>query len=247
MPIDPGQAGVGGAGAALKPLRRFFHAELDHFRSQLSLMSERAIESVQLAAKALLDRDDAACARVLAGDDAIDDLEIQIDNEGLRYVNLRSPVARELRLVLVGMKLGHDLERVGDEACTMAKRTRSILSSSTPDLPLLRIPEMAEEVLRLMRESIGCFLVADVEKARTIPLLDRHVDALHRENYRGLVQAMEQQPRTHLEPCLDLLFISKSLERVADHAANLAEETVFLYSGEDIRHSMRPEPGSTRS
>lgn len=216
-------------------MKRFFHSELEDFRSTLVLMGERAIEIVRLATEGLVDGQIELCEEALRQDDAIDQLELRIDNEGLRYLSLRAPVATELRLVTIGMKAGQNLERVGDEACTIAKRTRELLSE-IPPRTLYRIPRMAELTIEMLRDAIGCLVDEDSEKARRLPHRDDEVDALHRENYRELSAILAREPE-RVASHLHLIFISKSLERIADHATNLAEEAIFLYRGEDLRHA----------
>lgn len=216
-------------------MKRFFHTELEDFRSNLVLMGEKAIELVRLSVRALEEKEVALCQEVLRKDDAIDELEVLIDNEGIRYISLRAPVATELRLLTVGMKVGHDLERVGDEACTIAKRTRRLLASEG-GYDLLHMPRMAEHAIAMLRDAIDCFLNGDIEGAKLIPPRDREVDNLNRENYQRLTEQLVSKPE-QVERLLDLIFISKSLERIADHATNLAEEVIFLYRGDNIRHS----------
>jgi len=216
-------------------MKRFFHSELEEFRQQLVLMGEKANELVRLALRALREREITLAEEVLALDDEIDELEMQIDAEAIRYLSLRSPVATELRLLTVGMKVGHDLERVGDEACSIAKRTRELIHN-LPLIDVSLILQMGEPVLALLRDAVDAFLDQDVEKARSIPGRDAEIDQINRENFKVLSEVMRTSPES-LENQLRLIFISKSLERVADHATNLAEEVVLLYGGEDLRHS----------
>ncbi len=216
-------------------MKRFFHSELESFRQNLVLMGERTIEIVRLATDALIEGNLDLCAEVLKRDDAIDQLELRLDNEAIRYISLRAPVATELRLLTIGMKAGQNLERVGDEACTIAKRSIELLQTG-PVRQLHGIPAMTSQVVDMLRDAIDCIVDEQTEKARQLPARDAGVDELHRKNYRLLSQAMAEDPQ-QVPACLHLIFISKSLERIADHATNLAEEAIFLYSGEDLRHS----------
>ncbi|MBW8782874.1 MAG: phosphate signaling complex protein PhoU [Verrucomicrobia bacterium] len=215
-------------------MKRFFDAELEIFRSNLILMGETSIRQVRDAVKALVEGDVALADRVIAADDEIDQLEIRIDEEAMRYMNLRAPVATELRLVIVGMKASHDLERVGDEATTIAKRAVR-LAAEPPLKPYIDIPRMATIALEMLRDALDCFLNGDTEKALAVVRRDSEVDAINKQLYRELSSYMIERPATTTR-ALELMFISKSLERIADHACNIAEEMVFLAQAKDIRH-----------
>lgn len=216
-------------------MKRFFHQELEEFRSNLVLMGEKCIEIVQLALRALVEHDPALAAEVLRRDDAIDQLEKLIDAEAVRYISLRAPVAGELRLLMVGMKAGHDLERVGDEASSIAKRAKR-LTQQVPVNDLRHIPVMATLALEMLRDAIHAFLEGDGERAKSILRRDRDVDDLNRQNFAAFSETMTRQP-DKVGAYVELMWVSKSLERVADHATNIAEEVLYLLSGEDIRHT----------
>jgi phosphate transport system protein len=215
-------------------MKRFFDTELETFRSHLMLMGELSIRQVRDSLKALVESDAALAQRVIDADDEIDRLEMEIDDEAIRYMNLRSPVATELRLVIVGMKASHDLERVGDECTTIAKRAIR-LSAEPPLKPYVDIPRMAEIAIEMLRDALDCFLHGDTEKALAVVRRDAEVDAINKQLYRELSSYMIENPKTTTR-ALELMFISKSLERVADHACNIAEEMVFLAKAQDIRH-----------
>ena len=215
-------------------MKRFFDTELETFRSHLMLMGELSIRQVRDSLKALVEADAALAQRVIDADDEIDRLEMEIDDEAIRYMNLRSPVATELRLVIVGMKASHDLERVGDECTTIAKR--AIRLAAEPRLKAyVDIPRMAEIAIEMLRDALDCFLHGDTDKALAVVRRDAEVDAINKQLYRELSSYMIENPATTTR-ALELMFISKSLERVADHACNIAEEMVFLAKAQDIRH-----------
>ncbi len=216
-------------------MKRFFDTELETFRSQLILMGETAIEQVRGAMKALVESDQALANQVIASDDRLDQLEIKIDDEAVRYMNLRAPIASDLRLVIVGMKASHDLERVGDEATSIAKR--AIRLSAEPALkPYIDLPRMAVMALEMLRDALDCFLQVDEAKALAICQRDAEVDDLNRQLYRELTSYMIEKPET-ISRAIELMFISKSIERIADHATNIAEEMIYLSQGRDVRHS----------
>ncbi len=215
-------------------MKRFFDSELDALRSHLVQMGEKSIEQVRLAVRAVVEGDPELARQVRAGDDVLDRLEVLIDEEGVRYMSLRNPIATDLRLVVVGMKAGHDLERVGDEANNIAKRALR-LAGEAPLKPFVILPRMAAIAQDMLRDALDCFLQHDNDKALAVIRRDQEVDDLHRELYRELSVFMAEKPDT-ISRALELMFISKSLERIADHATNIAEEMVYLAKGEDIRH-----------
>ncbi len=215
-------------------MKRFFDTELETFRSNLILMGETSIRQVRDAIKALVEGDVALADMVIAADDEIDNLEVKIDEEAMRYMNLRAPIATELRLVIVGMKASHDLERVGDEATSIAKRAVK-LAAESPLKPYIDLPRMANIALEMLRDALDCFLNGDTEKAIAVVHRDAEVDAINKQLYRELSSFMIEKPDT-ISRALELMFISKSIERIADHATNIAEEMVFLAQAKDIRH-----------
>jgi phosphate transport system protein len=216
-------------------LKRFFDSELETFRSQLILMGETAIEQVRRAVKALVESDASLADQVIAADDELDQLEVKMDDEAVRFMNLRAPIASDLRLVIVGMKASHDLERVGDEASSIAKRAVR-LSAEPPLKPYIDLPRMANIALEMLRDALDCFLNGEVEKAIAVCHRDAEVDLLNKQLYRELSSFMVENPAT-ISRALELMFISKSIERIADHATNIAEEMIFLAKGEDVRHT----------
>jgi phosphate transport system protein len=208
---------------------------LDAFRSHLIQMGEKSIEQVRSAVRALVEADTELARKVRAGDDELDHLEVLIDDEGVRYMSLRNPIATDLRLVVVGMKAGSDLERVGDEANNIAKRAIR-LAAEPPLKEYVDIPRMAEIAQQMLRDALDCFLQHDNEKALAVIRRDEEVDALNKQIYRELAGFMVENPAT-ISRALELMFIAKSIERIADHATNIAEEMVYLAKGEDIRHN----------
>lgn len=215
-------------------MKRFFDSELDALRSHLVQMGEKAIEQVRLAVRAVVESDPELARQVRAGDDELDRLEVLIDEEGVRYMSLRNPIATDLRLVVVGMKAGHDLERVGDEANNIAKRAIR-LAGEPPLKPFVILPHMATIAQEMLRDALDCFLQHDNEKALAVIRRDQEVDDLNKQIYHELSSFMVEKPDT-ISRALEVMFIAKSVERIADHATNIAEEMVYLAKGEDIRH-----------
>ena len=216
-------------------MKRFFAAELETFRSHLILMGETAIKQVRSAIQALVEANPGLAGQVIAADDELDELEVKIDDEAVRYMNLRAPVASELRLVIVGMKASHDLERVGDEATSIAKRAIK-LCAEPPLKPYIDIPRMATMALEMLRDALDCFLQVDEARAVAVCKRDAEVDNLNRQLYRELTSFMVERPET-ISRAIELMFISKSIERIADHATNIAEEMIYLSEGKNVRHT----------
>jgi phosphate transport system protein len=216
-------------------MKRFFDNELESFRTDLMLMGEIAIRQVRDAMRSLVEGDLSLADQVLAADDELDRLEVKIDEDAVRYMNLRSPVATELRLLIVGMKASHDLERVGDEATNIAKRVPKLVAE--PQLkPYVDLPRMANIATEMLRDALDCFLQVDEQKAMAVVKRDAEVDLINRQLYRELTSYMIERPGT-IGRALELMFISKAVERIADHATNIAEETIYLAKGRDIRHT----------
>ena len=219
-------------------MNRYFHAELDTLRAHLLLMGEKAIDAVRLSVSSLLTKDVNLANRVIAEDDEIDQLEIEIDREATRYLTLRSPVASDLRLMTVAIKASHDLERVGDEARNIAKRSRkTILKSSGQIGETFAIEEMAERAIEMISIALKCFIDENPAGAEEVLSADEAVDKLNKLNYRSFIKLAKNDPE-EIARLLDLIFISKSLERIADHATNLAEEVIFMTTAQDKLHAV---------
>ncbi|MGC9450548.1 MAG: phosphate signaling complex protein PhoU [Oceanipulchritudo sp.] len=216
-------------------MKRFFHSELDNLKSHLLLMGEKANDAVGKAILALQERDVDLAMEVVKGDDDIDQLEIEIDRESTRYLTLRSPVASDLRLITVAIKASHDLERVGDEARNIAKRTRKMVLKSGLTGDLLNIPDMTAIARDMLRDALQCFIQEEPQKAQAVLTKDEEVDQLNKANFKQFIQMAKNEPED-INRYLDLIFISKSLERIADHATNLAEEVIYLMTAEEARH-----------
>lgn len=218
-------------------MKRYFHEELEDVRSHLMLMGEKAIANVNLAMKAMIESDLATAQEVRAADDRIDDIEKQIDDEVARYIGLRAPVARDLRLLFVTIKAANDLERVGDEATSISKRTAKILKSGRSIDDLGRLPRMCELTVGMLKEALHCFIDEDSSRAAAIFERDEEVDSLNRENFRYFVDLMKTD-HSAIPFCTEMVFISKAMERIADHAQNIAEEVYFLLTARSLKEAI---------
>jgi phosphate transport system protein len=211
-----------------------FENELVGLKERLLTMASHAESAVTKAIRALTERDDELARRVMADDVIVDQFEIEIDELSIQLLS-KAPLATDLRLITIAMKISHDLERVSDEATTIARRSLEL--SLEPQLkPYVDIPRMAGMALEMLKDALDAFVNRDTAKARAIIPRDKEVDLLNKQLHRELSSYMVERPST-ITRCLNLMVISKSLERVADHATNVAEEVVYLYEARDIRHS----------
>jgi phosphate transport system protein len=214
-------------------MQRHIDEDLGRFKELLLTMASYAASAVTNAMKALTERQDELARQVEVNDSVLDGLEKRVDEIAIGLL-AQAPLASDLRLITVGMKISHDLERVGDEATNIARRALEL--NKEPQLkPYVDLPRMAEMGLEMQRDAIDAFVNRDPAKARLIIPRDKMVDALNKQLYRELVSFVIEDPQRTTR-CLHLMFISKSLERIADHATNIAEEVVYLYEGRDIRH-----------
>ena len=224
-------------------MKRFFDTELETLRSDLFRMGEKVIANFRSALKAYEERDADLARFVIGADDEIDDLEVRIDDEAIRYLSLRTPVATELRVVLTGMKASHELERAADEVTKIARRIRN-LAASAPLQVGIDVVGMGELAAQMLRDALDCFVQGTEERALAVCHRDAEVDAMNRALCDELTEKMADSPEA-VSRALDLVFISKAIERIADHATNIAEETIYLLNAKDVRHTpevKRPAP-----
>jgi phosphate transport system protein len=211
-----------------------FTEEMSKLKETLLSMASHAESSVARAIRALVERDDALAQQVIEDDNILDQFEIEVDDLAIHLL-AKAPLATELRLITVAMKISQNLERVGDEAVAIARRSLDL--SREPQLkPYVDIPRMATMSLEMLRDALSAFIERQPDKARSVVPRDHEVDDLNRQLYRELSSFMIERP-VNISRCLALMAISKRLERIADHATNIAEEVVYLYEAKDIRHS----------
>ena len=211
-----------------------FQQSLDDLKEQLLVMAGLAEQAIQRAIEAYRVRDLSICDLVSRSEIAINRLEREIDQSSLDLLAMEQPMAIDLRFILSVIKINADLERVGDAAKSISERVRSMEQMAAADLPV-DIPRMASLAAEMVRKSIQSFIEGDAEMALTVLTMDDAVDAMNRAAYKSLTRVMEEQ--SHLAPqALNALMISRALERVADHATNIAEDVIFWVHGEDVRH-----------
>jgi phosphate transport system protein len=213
---------------------RHFQDDLDVLKERLLTMGGLAEERVRESVRGLMDRDDAALDLVLAGDAPINDLHIEVDDRCFKLLALHQPMAADLRVIVAALKINTDLERVGDLAVNIAEAGKRYLRHA-PVKPLIDIPRMGELAQKMLRDSLDAFVRRDMPLAEAVLAADDILDALKTQIFRELLTYMLQSPET-IEPSLDLILISRHLERIGDHATNVGEDVIFILSAKDVRH-----------
>jgi len=222
--------------------QRHFHEELSQLKQRLLAMSGEAEDAVGHAVEALLGRDPERAQAVIAGDHAIDLLESSIEEQGFQLIALHQPMAKDLRLIFSAIRIVNDLERVGDHAVNIAQSAERLMEY--PHIvPEPEIVEMARLARQMLADALSAFVRGDAPLAREVCRRDDAVDALNDSVYRILFTHMMEDPRL-IGAGMELLLVSRNLERVADLATNVAEDVVFLVEGKTIKHHAedgRPE------
>ncbi len=215
-------------------MEHHFDQELDGLKQKLLTMASYAEMAVNQAVEALAERDYHLAVRVKENDRALDQFEIEIDELAIHLL-AKAPLASDLRFVITAMKISQNLERVGDEATKIAKRARD-LSQEPPLKVNLDLPGMAKVALAMLKDALDAFVSRDPAAARALLPRDKDVDALNKQNTRELARLMMENHEAIMRS-LNLITVSRSLERIADHATNIAEEVVYLCEAQDIRHA----------
>jgi phosphate transport system protein len=221
-----------------------FEKELADLKETLLTMASHAEAAVKNAVEALTNRDYDLAQRVREDDTVIDKFELEVDEMAIHLL-AKAPLASNLRLIMVATKISQNLERVGDEASKISNRARD-LSQEAPLKLSLDIPRMSNLVLQMLKGSLDAFVNQDPAAARALIPRDKEVDALNKQIYRDLSNQMMHDPET-VTRCLNLMIIAKSLERIGDHATNVAEEVVYLCEAQDIRHTGKGGPAALQT
>ena len=221
-----------------------------HFRNEVHSLQNRLVElsgkvedQLHRAVESVRERDAKIATSVLDGDHAIDLAEVQLEEECLKILALHQPVAHDLRFIVAVLKINNDLERIGDLAVNIAERTIFLASEAMPSTAY-DFSDMATKTSAMLRESLDALLREDVQMAIHVRESDNEVDEAHRNMYEQIKTSIRETPQ-HLDALIHLLSISRNLERIADHATNIAEDVIYLYKGEIVRH--RFEDGGTVS
>src|SRR6266446_1912115 len=221
-----------------------FEHELAELKDMLLTMASYAENAVRRAVDALMTRDERLAQNVKLSDDVIDRYEVEVDETAIQLL-AKAPLASNLRLIAVAMKISQNLERVGDEAAKIAKRVHDLIQEP-PLKQVEAIPHLADLALELLKSGLDAFVSQDSVAARALIPRDKEIDALNRQIYRELANGMMTNRET-ITRALNLIVVSKSLERIADHAKNIAEEDVYLCEAKDMRHTGKNGAASTQA
>jgi len=213
---------------------RHFQDELEALKARLLEMGGLAEDRLQSAVTGLVERDAAIIERVLTGDQAINQLHIEVDDRAFKLLALHQPVASDLRTIVAAVKINTDLERVGDLAVNIAEASRRYLQHP-PVKELIDIPRMAVIAQGMLRDALDAYVRPDTALAQQVLDRDDELDTLKTRVFRDLLTHMLDNQST-VEPALDLILISRHLERIGDHATNVAEDVIFMVSARDVRH-----------
>jgi phosphate transport system protein len=223
---------------------RHFQEELDILKSRLLEMGGLAEQRVRRAVQELAEREHELIESVLIGDEPINALQLEIDDRCLKMLALHQPMATDLRAVMAAVKINTDLERVGDLAVNIAEAAKRY-AMHPPVKKLIDIPKMADIAQAMLRDALDSYVKRDTALARQVLHQDDSLDALKTQIFRELLSFMLKDPST-IEAALDLILVSRHLERIGDHATNIAEDVIFMVSARDVRHNA-PEPDLQRN
>jgi phosphate transport system protein len=217
-------------------MQRRFHEEIEALKQTLLAMGGLVEDQIRRVMQALLERNDALALEVIERDRQVNAYDIEVDETCVNLLALHQPAAGDLRFITTAMKIVTDLERIGDQAVNIAQRALEL--SQEPQLkPYIDLPRMAEKAQRMVKESLDAFVARDTELARRVCAADGEVDALKEQIFRELLTFMMEDART-IPRAIRLILISRFLERVADHATNIAEMVVYMVEGKMVRHTL---------
>ena len=214
--------------------RHHFESEMQALKNRLLNMGALVEERVHRAIQALMERNLESAEEIARSDQAVNELQIEIDERCLRLFALQQPMASDLRLITSAMKINADLERIGDQAVNIAEQAM-VIAEHPPLKSIIDLPRMAEIAERMTRESLDAFVRKDATLARAILKRDDEVDELKDHVFRVLLTYMMADPGT-IERALGLILVSRHIERIADHATNIAEDVIFVVEAKDVRH-----------
>jgi phosphate transport system protein len=217
-------------------MARHFHEELDGLKQTLLAMGALVEDQIRLTMRALVERDDALAESVIERDREVNAYDVEVDEKCVELLALHQPTAGDLRFLTTAMKIVTDLERIGDQAVNIAQRAREL--NVEPQLkPYIDLPRMAELAQTMVKESLDAFVARDTALARRVCGEDAAVDALNHQIFRELLTFMMEDPKT-IPRAIRLILIARFLERVADHATNIAEMVIFMVDSKMVRHTL---------
>jgi len=213
---------------------RHFVEELEQLKTKLLEMSSLVEAAIQRSILAVTQKDRGAAQEVFKNEARINTIELEIDEFAINLLALQQPMAADLRLIVAALKINTDLERMGDLSVSIAERAMSLMEEPVIK-PMIDIPHIAGLVQSMVRKALDAFVMRDSDLARSVLASDDAVDSLRTACYHELVSFMERDPQ-NIKPALDLLAVTRNLERLADHSTNIAEDVLFLVKGIDVRH-----------
>ena len=220
-------------------MERHFDEELNHLKQKLLQMGDTAQEMIGLAIKSLVERKESYAKEVFSLEEKVNHMEIEIEDEVLKLLALRQPAARDLRLLTAVLKINNDLERVADQAVNISEISVYLLKE--PSLkPLIDIPHMAQLAQRMIKNSLEAFVQHDPKLAKEVCEDDDEVDRINDQIFRELLTYMMEDAKS-ITRAVDLILVSRNLERIADHATNISEDVVFIEEGKNIKHHIQDE------
>ena len=215
-------------------MTKHFHRELEKIKKKILSLGAMVEENVRMAIKAIEEFDGEISQKIIASDHEIDEMEVEVEEECLKIIALHQPVAVDLRFLVAVIKINNDLERIGDQAVNIAQRVKTITKKEGSDF-IFDYSVMAEKAETMLKMSLDALVNMDDDLALKVLVLDDEVDAKKEEAYRLIKTAISQHP-DNVSYLINLLLISRHLERLADHATNIAEEVIYMIEGEIIRH-----------
>jgi len=213
---------------------RHFAEELEELKQRLLVMGGVAEERLHTAMTALVERDHDLIGDVIRGDEAVNRLQLEVDDRCFKLLALRQPMAVDLRTIVSIVKINSDLERVGDLAVNIAEASERYVSHP-PVKPLIDLPRMGDLAEQMLHDALDAFVSRNAEAAQAVLTQDDVLDGLKNQIFRELLTYMLGEPRK-IEPAIELILISRHLERVGDHATNIAEDVIFIVEARDVRH-----------
>jgi phosphate transport system protein len=219
--------------------QRQFDRELDELKKKLIHMAALAETMIDKAISELVSRDESVADKVPVYEEELNRLQIEIDEAALTLLATRQPVATDLRFIVAATKINSELERIGDLVMNITENAH-VLLQQPPLKPLIDIPRMADLARKMVRESLDSFVGEDPLLAQTVIMTDDQVDGLKEQVLRELLTYMMSDPKA-IERALALILISRHLERIADHATNIAEGVIYMIQGRDVRHPLTPK------
>ncbi len=220
-------------------MERHFDEELKNLKQRLLQMADLAQNMIGLAIRSLVERKEALTKEVFEIEDVVNHMEIEIEDAVLKLLALRQPAAGDLRLLTAILKINNDLERVADQAVNISE-TAQFLLKEPPLKPLIDIPKMAAIAQKMIKQSLDAFVNHNAKLAQEVCEMDDEVDRINEQIFRELLTYMMEDPKS-ITRAVDLILVSRNLERIADHATNVSEDVIFIVDGKNIKHHIQEE------